>query len=305
MSLVKPITPCLWFDTDAREATEFYCSVFPDSHIDVATHIRTGPSSDCNLFYFRLCGQPFMALRAGSTLRFNPSLSFLVNFDPSRDAHAREHLDMLWAALSDGGRALMPLDAYSFSPHFGWVQDRFGLSWQLILSNPDGEPRPTIVPALMFTGDVCGKAEEAGAFYRSVFDDSRAGLRVPYPAGAEPDREGTTMFSDFRIGDTWIAAMDSAHPHGYGFHETVSFVLSCRDQAEIDRYWAQLSSVPEAEICGWCKDRFGLSWQVSPMLVDEVMASGDSERIERFIQAVMSMRKLDLAKLEAASAGTK
>ena len=124
-----------------------------------------------------------MAISAGPLFKFNPSVSFFVNFDPSRDPQAREHLDATWAKLSEGGQALMPLDAYPFSPRFGWVQDRYGVSWQLILTDPSGEPRPAIMPSLMFTGEVCGKAEEAGAFYRSVFDGSRAGRLVRYPEG--------------------------------------------------------------------------------------------------------------------------
>ena len=75
----------------------------------------------------------------------------------------------MWKALSEGGQALMPLQEYPFSPYYGWVQDRYGLSWQLYTTQPGGEPRPAIMPSLMFTGAVAGKAEEAGAFYRSVF----------------------------------------------------------------------------------------------------------------------------------------
>lgn len=104
-------------------------------------------------------------------------------------AIATEKLDRTWAQLIDGGKALMPLDAYPFSPRYGWAQDRFGLSWQLILADPSGEPRPAIVPALMFTGEVAGKAEEAGTFYRSVFDGSRAGQLVRWPAGSEHDAQ--------------------------------------------------------------------------------------------------------------------
>ena len=264
MSLVKPITPHLWFDTQAREAAAFYCDLFPESRIDSVTTLHDTPSGDCDVVAFTLHGQPFMAISAGPMFTFNPSVSFFANFDPSREPDAEARLDRTWAALIDGGQALMPLDAYPFSKRYGWVQDRYGLSWQLILSDPDGDPRPPIVPSLLFTGEVCGKAEEAGAFYRSVFDGSQAGQLVRYPEGAAPDAPGSVMFSDFRLSDTWLAAMDSAHPHGFGFNEAISFVVTCRDQDEIDRYWAQLSSVPEAEQCGWCKDRFGLSWQIVP-----------------------------------------
>jgi predicted 3-demethylubiquinone-9 3-methyltransferase (glyoxalase superfamily) len=301
MSLVKPITPHLWFDKQAKEAAAFYCSVFPESKIDAIVQLRDTPSGDCDVVSFSLRGHPFMAISAGPLFQFNPSVSFFVNFDPSRDPEARAQLDALWAALIDGGQALMPLDAYPFSQRYGWVQDRYGLSWQLILTDPAGEPRPAIVPSLMFTGRVYGKAEEAGAFYRSVFDGSKAGQLVRYPAGMAPDREGTVMFSDFRVGEGWFAAMDSGHPHGFGFNEAISFLVTCRDQAEIDRYWAQLSSVPEAEQCGWCKDRYGLSWQVAPQVMDEIMASGDQATIDRVTQAFLPMHKLDVAAIEAAA----
>ena len=198
----------------------------------------------------------------------------------------------------------MPLQEYPFSPRFGWVQDRYGLSWQLYTANPGAEARPAIVPALMFTGEVAGRAEEAGAFYRTVFEGSREGQLVRWPEGSKPDAPGTVMFSDFRLGDdNWFAATDSAHPHGFGFNEAISFVVACRDQAELDRYWAQLSSVPEAEQCGWCKDRFGLSWQVTPLVLDEVMHSGDQAAIDRVTQAFLPMHKLDVAAIERAAKG--
>lgn len=301
MSLVKPITPHLWFDTQAREAAAFYCSLFPDSQVDSIVRLRDTPSGDCDVVSFTLAGQPFMAISAGPVFTFNPSTSFLVHFDPARDGQAREQLDTMWARLIDGGQALMPLDAYPFSEHYGWVQDRYGLSWQLMLSPPGAPPRPCIVPVLMFTGEVYGKAEEAAKFYRSVFDDSEAGQMARYTEDSANDRAGTVMFSDFRLGDTWMAAMDSGHPHGFAFNEAISFLVTCRDQAEIDRYWAQLSSVPESEQCGWCKDRFGLSWQISPQGLDEMMTSGDEALVGRITQAVLDMHKLDVARIEAAA----
>lgn len=303
MPLAKPITAHLWFDTQAREAAEYYVSVFPDSRIDSLTQLHNTPSGDCDVLAFTLAGQPFMAISAGPLFKFNPSVSFMVNFDPSRDPQAREHLDALWAALSEGGQALMPLDEYPFSKRYGWVQDRYGLSWQLILSDPDGESRPLIVPALMFTGEMAGKAEEAGAFYRSVFDGSREGQLVRYPEGGEHDKPGTVMYSDFRLDETWFVAMDSAYPHGFSFNEAIAFMVTCRDQAEIDRYWAQLSSVPESEQCGWCKDRYGLSWQITPLVLGEIMTSDDQAAIDRVTQAFLPMHKLDVAKIEAAAKG--
>ncbi|MET0815473.1 MAG: VOC family protein [Pseudoxanthomonas sp.] len=300
MSLPKPITPHLWFDTQAREAAEFYCSVFPDSGIRSVVQIRDTPSGDCDVVSFELHGQPFMAISAGPHFKFNPSVSFFVHFDPSREPDAAARLERTWATLIEGGKALMPLDEYPVSKRYGWLQDRDGLSWQLILADPAGKPRPPIMPSLLFTGDVCGKAEEAGAFYRSVFEGSQQGELARYPEGMAPDQAGTLMYSDFRLGENWFAAMDSAREHGFAFNEAISFLVHCRDQAELDRYWTQLSSVPEAEQCGWCKDRYGLSWQITPVVLDELMNSGDQVIVDRVTAAFLDMKKLDVARIEAA-----
>ena len=163
----------------------------------------------------------------------------------------------------------MPLGEYPFSKRYGWIADRYGVSWQLILSDAEGDPRPTIVPSLLYTGEVCGKAAEARDYYISVFGDAERGQSALYPEGSEPDEPGTTMFSDFRLADSWLAAMDSAQEHHFGFNEAVSLMINCSDQAEIDHYWERLSAVPEAEQCGWLKDRFGVSWQVVPADLDD------------------------------------
>lgn len=300
----KPITIYLWYDREAREATKFYTSIFQDSAIDHVVRLPDTPSGEAELVSFHIGDQPFMAISAGPLFRFNPAISIMVNFAPSRDPRAREHLDAAWAALTEGGKVLMPLDAYPFSPHYGWVEDRYGLSWQLILTNPEGEPRPYVLPYLLFTGAVHGKAEEAGEFYRSVFPGSRPGRIVRHPPGQQYEREGTVLFSDFRLGEqTWFVAMDSGYPHGFSFNESISFMVECRDQAEIDRYWEKLSAVPGAERCGWCKDRFGISWQIVPESLGQMMRDGSPEQIARLTQAMFPMKKLDLAELERAFHG--
>ncbi|MEZ0471656.1 VOC family protein [Luteimonas salinilitoris] len=90
---------------------------------------------------------------------------------------------------------------------------------------------------------------------------------------------------------------------GFYCNEAISFMVHCRDQAEIDRYWEQLSAVSESEQCGWCKDRFGLSWQVTPVVLGEVMTSGDEETVARVTQAFLDMKKFDVAAIEAAAGG--
>lgn len=299
------IVPHLWFDDQAREAAEFYTSVFPDSAVTSVTTIRNVPSptGESDIVYFTLAGQQFMAISAGPVFTPNPSISFIVNFDPSRDPRARDNLDAAWAALSDGGAALMPLDTYPFSERYGWVADKYGFTWQLMLTDPAGEPRPFIVPSLLFVGDVAGKAREATDFYLSVFPDSQRGTLAPYPPDA-PEPEGAVMFTDFRLSDTWLTAMDSSSPdHGFTFNEAVSLLVPCDTQDEIDRYWKLLSADPAAEQCGWCKDSYGVSWQISPAVADEMLQNGTPEQVDRVTAAFMPMKKMDIETLRRAYDG--
>lgn len=300
---MQKIIPHLWFDTQAKEAAEFYTSIFtseggqPSSTITNVTTIHDTPSGDCDMVSFDLWGFSFKAISAGPIFTPNPSISFMVNFDPSQDTNARALIDTMWEKLSEGGKVLMPLGEYPFSKWYGWIQDKFGISWQLILTNPDGEPRPRIMPSMLFVGDVCGKAEEASDLYLSVFKDSQRGSIMRYPEGMSPDKEGSVMFTDFKLFDGWFVAMDSAQNHEFSFNEGISFVVNCEDQDEIDYYWEKLSAVPEAEQCGWLKDAYGVSWQVVPRVMDEMMSSGTSEQIDRVTQAFLPMKKFDLALL--------
>ena len=132
---------------------------------------------------FELEGYRFIALDGGPIFKINPSISFFLNFDPSRINNARGKMDILWKRFAAGGKVLMELQNYPFSEHYGWIQDRYGISWQFFLSDPGGETRPFIVPSLMFTGDVSGKAEEAINFYMSVFKNSEIGTLEHYPVG--------------------------------------------------------------------------------------------------------------------------
>lgn len=299
----QKIVPHLWFDREAKEAAKFYCSVFPDSKITSITTLYNTPSGNTDIVLFEFWGYKFQAISAGPLFQFNPSISFMVNFDPSQDKEARQRIDEVWVNLMEGGKALMPLGEYPFSERYGWVQDRYGLSWQLIYTNPEGEERPLIIPSLLFVGDIYGKAEEASDFYLSVFKNTKRGTIARYPSGMEPDQESMVMFTDFKLEGQWFSAMDSAREHGFNFNEAISFMVFCKDQEEIDYYWNKLSAVPEAEQCGWLKDKYGLSWQIVPSVMDKMMQDQDPEKIDRVTQAFLKMKKFDLATLQRAYDG--
>jgi predicted 3-demethylubiquinone-9 3-methyltransferase (glyoxalase superfamily) len=292
---VQGITPHLWFDKQAIEAAEFYSATLPDSKLTNVSTIHDTPSGDADIVSFELCGQPFMAISAGPLFRFTPSVSFLVR------CQTTDEVDDLWAKLSDGGTALMPLETYPHSDRYGWTEDRYGLSWQVM--HVDGAPEQRIVPTLMFVGDVCGKAQEAVDLYASLFPDSRVDEAFRYAEGEEPDRPGTTRYVGFVLAGQELAAMDSARAHDFGFNEAISFMIGCETQEEIDYYWDALSAVPEAEQCGWLKDRFGLSWQVVPTALDQLMGTGSKEQQARVTQAFLKMKKFDVAELRRAYEG--
>lgn len=306
---MQKIIPHLWFNNQALEAADFYTGVFPDSQITHASIIRDTPSGDCDIIHFTLWNKEFMAINAGPLFQFNPSVSFLVNYDPlffkgnaeDQEAAARESLEKAWQKLMDGGKALMPMGEYPFSQQYGWVQDQYGLSWQLMLTDPAGDSRPAILPLLMFTGKTLGRAEEAIHFYTSVFKESKLGTLARYPKGMNPDKAGTIMFADFKLEDTWLAAMDSAHQHGFEFNESVSLMVTCDDQAEIDYYWNQLSAIPEAEQCGWLKDKLGFSWQITSAEMENLMKTGTQEQVDRITKTFLRMKKIDIAAIRAAA----
>lgn len=244
-----------------------------------------------------LGGVRMTALNAGSEFRPTPMLSFIVNFDPSQDDDAEARLDTTWARLAEGGQVLMELGPYPFSRRYGWLQDRFGVAWQLMLTDPAGEPRPFIIPTLMFANDNVNRGKDAIEFYTSVFPDARVGNVVEYEEPQEEVVKGAVMFADFAVGDQWFAVMDSPRRHDFDFNEGVSLQVECADQAEIDYFWDKLSTVPEAEVCGWCKDRFGVSWQVVPRDVERLLSGGG-------FAAMLKMKKIVIDELENASSSS-
>lgn len=228
----------------------------------------------------------------------------MVNFDPAQEAQAREQLDELWGKLSEDGEVLMPLDTYPFSERYGWIKDKFGVTWQLILTDPRGEPRPFIIPSLMFSQAAQNKASEAIDFYLSVFQNAQDGLRTPYPTDTGPAKQGSSlMFADFMLEGQWLAAMDSGVAQDFTFNEAISLLVNCDTQDEIDYYWDKLSAEPAAEQCGWLKDKYGVSWQVSPTTLTTLLQEGSQEQVDRMVQAFLPMKKLDIAAIEAAYRG--
>jgi predicted 3-demethylubiquinone-9 3-methyltransferase (glyoxalase superfamily) len=141
--------------------------------------------------------------------------------------------------------------------------------------------------------------EEAAKFYTSIFPNSSVEKVTPYPSGTE--RAGQTMTVDFVLNGSKFVALNGGPD--FKFNESISFMVPCDDQAEVDRYWtALIEGGGEESMCGWLKDRFGLSWQVVPAHLDELLSGSDPVKAERVTQALFQMRKIVIADLEAAAA---
>jgi len=294
--MMQKIIPHLWFDKEAKEAAELYTSIFPGSKIHKSITLHNTPSGSTEIVSFELAGQSFQAISAGPLFKFNPSVSFHVRYK------SKQEVDAVWHTLLQGGQVLMDLGAYPFSERYGWLQDKYGLSWQIDYVG-DAEIKQVISPMIMFVGQVCGEAEQAVNFWSSVFSSGSFSRVMRYGQGEEPDREGTLRFGAFSLIGQELETMDSAHEHAFQFNEAISFIVNCDNQAEIDRYWQKLSAVPEAEQCGWLKDKYGFSWQIVPREMGRLLQSGSQEITDRVTQALLVMKKLDLARLQAAYEG--
>lgn len=291
---MERIVPHLWFNDNAKEAVNFYRTLFDDSKMMLEQKLDGTPSGENAAYYeFTLAGQLFGALNGGPHFTFNPAISISVNCETI------EETEVLWQKLIEGGRALMPLQEYTFSKLYGWVEDKYGLSWQVIYTE-GFEYEQKITMQLMFSGHMTGKANEAIKYYTDLFKDGVIGDFHEYEEGQAVQEDAKISHANFSILDTEILASDNGTQTDYTFNEAISLMVLCVTQAEIDYYWEKLSADPEAEQCGWLKDKFGVSWQIVPTNMNELMSRGTQAQIDAVTQEFLKMKKLDKNHLESA-----
>jgi len=302
----QKITPFLWFDSQGEEAAKFYVSIFQKSRVgNITRYNKTGfdvhhmPAGSVMTTEFEIEGMRFVALNGGPLFKFNPSISFLVA------CNQKEEVDILWSKLSQGGSpTIMELGSYPMSERYGWLQDKYGLSWQVMFVK-DRVIKQKIIPTLMFSEGQSGKAEAAVNLYTTVFHNSAIDHIMRYVKGEEPDKEGTVKHAGFTLEGQEFAAMDSAQVHNFGFNEAISFMVECQTQKEIDYYWGSLTANGGQEgVCGWLKDKFGVSWQVAPTVLNELLRGSDPEKVARVTNAFLKMKKFDTSELRKAYRGT-
>ncbi|MCT3663696.1 VOC family protein [Elizabethkingia anophelis] len=277
------IFPCLWCNRDAKESAEFYCQVF-GGKITVDTPV---------VINIELFGQKLMLLNAGPQFEKNPSISFLIN------CASEEDVQHYWDQLSEGGMVLMELDSYPWSKKYGWIKDKYGTTWQLYFGEMQEQ---RLVPTLMFMHRNNGKAMEAMEFYTSTFPESKIEGVLKYKDGGENGEDPENVqHAQFVINNYMLSCMDSSLDHKFDFSEGISLVIMTNDQKETDHLWNTLISGGGREsMCGWLKDQYGVSWQIVPKKLIELMNDTDPAKSQKVVQAMLKMQKIIIAHLEEA-----
>jgi len=279
----EKITPCLWYNGQAKEAAALYCSVFADAKITAQSPIVTA---------IEVSGQSFTLLDGGPMYHPNPSISFYYICDNA------EEFDRIWNTLSKEGMVMMPADKYPWSEKYGWLADKFGVSWQLAVSNIN-DVGQKITPSFLFTGNQYGRVDEAIEFYSSIFDTPVVEGILRYGNNELPDTEGKVKHAQISLNDQKFMLMESAGAHKVTFSEGISLTIHCESQQQIDHYWGKLTESGQESMCGWLKDKFGVSWQIIPTILSKIMS--DPAKAGKAAQAFMSMRKLNIEQIVQAS----
>lgn len=280
------IFPCLWFNENGGEAAEFYTQTF-GGKITANTNM---------VLNIELFGQKLMILNAGPQFEKNASISFMVLCE------TEEEVEKYWEKLSRSGIILMDLGEYPWSKKYGWVRDQFGVTWQVYLGEKQGDQK--IVPTLMFIHENNGKAQTAMELYTSVFPASKMGNILRYGQGVGNESHEIAeniQHAAFQIDGYTFFCMDNSYDHNFDFNEGISMVVMTENQEETDHYWNSLTKNGGREsMCGWLKDPFGVSWQIVPKKLLELMNDPNREKSMNVMTAMMKMKKIVIADLENA-----
>lgn len=275
-----------WHDGTAEDAAQLYLGLVPNSSITSVS--RAQPGGPALVVEVSLDGFPLALLNAGPMFRPNPSISLFMT------RRSESEVRTIFAGLKEGGKILMDLDTYPWSPLYGWVEDRYGMSWQVGVV-PEGAS-PSTAPALLFGGPLAGKAEEAQTLYASLLTGGKLGF-----VARSEENTGLVLYSEMELPGGKIIAMDSPYPHDFAFTEGMSLLVKAEDQAETDRLWdGFIADGGQASRCGWLKDKYGVSWQIVPKGFLELMF-GVPERVPRMMEVMMAMDKLDINVLRQAA----
>ncbi len=285
------IIPHLWFDKEAAEAVDFYTRILSDAKKNESCTIKDTPSGDAEVISFQLANLDMMAISGGPYFKLNESASLMIS------CKSKDDVQRLYDELSVGGAILMPLGEYFFNPYYVWLRDRFGLNWQLSWKE-ELEADYWIEHNFLFGGSACGRAEEALDFYATVIPNTHKGFVNRYNEGEAYDARAKINYGELVMEDRKMIFMDHGHGGDAEFTEAFSLMLICEDQDEVDFFTEKLSAVPEAQMCGWVKDQFGISWQIVPKVLRDAYQFATDRQLAEIHQAILKMKKLDVAIIE-------
>tara|TARA_B110001454_G_scaffold16145_1_gene14524 strand:+ start:18898 stop:19782 length:885 start_codon:yes stop_codon:yes gene_type:complete len=290
---MQKIYPCIWLNDRADEAAKFYVSLFEKSKIvftsfygKAGAEISGQKEGSVLTVDMEIEGMQIQLLNGGPHFKLNPSTSMYVWCKTEKE------IDKLWKRLSDQGAVLFELQKYPWAEKYGWCTDRFGLSWQVMI----GDGPAKIAPALLFTGKAFGKAEKAVNFYLSQFKNSKLEFMHKDPT------TNAVLHSVFKLDGVPFVLMEgpAKGKSDMTLNGAMSFAVNCKDQKEIDLYWESIKRKGSPENCGWIEDDFGVSWQIVPAVLSEMLKSPDTKKIESMMNAMFKMEKLEIEVLKTA-----
>ena len=279
------ITPMIRCTADGQSQAEHYCTIFQDAKITKTNPVVTT---------FEIYGQSLATINGweNDNARLNPSISFSLWITDADESKRIRDL------LSDGGSVMMPFQSYDRSPAYGWCNDKYGVSRQVMYDNRPESKTNMLVPSLMYVGANNGKTAEAMEFYTSIFPGSKIDFTRPYGENAMGENPAHLNHAEFKLVHQQFIAMDSWLDHKFTFNDGISLSVSCADQAEVDTYRnALIADWGEEVQCGRCKDKYGVSRQIVPIALWEALFQADTVASKYAMDAMLKMKKIIIADL--------
>lgn len=296
---MQQIIPTLWRNNDAQEMVDYYVQIFPKSKIlqtnyytEVGYELHRHEPGEVQDILFEIEGVKFSAINGGPAFTDSTAISFYYR------CNQKDKVQAIWDVISQNGEVITPMGEYSYSDSYGCAKDAFGVIWHVIHADETVDQK--IVPALLFAGELSGKAEQAMRYYASIFSDSEVGVISPREIGSNGGDYNSVVYGEFMLLGQHFIAKDGLRNSKMKFSEDVSLLVECESQEQIDEYWSRLSADPKAEICGWLKDKYGVSWQIVPSVLREMMRDGSKKQQKNITTAYLKMKKFNIRALERA-----
>lgn len=282
---ITPFIRCM--QNNGKDQAEYYCSIFPDAKITKENPV---------VVEFEIFGQSLATINGGQNGdgKLNPSISFSLWIKD------KDLTKQIWDKLVDGWDVMMEFNEYTRSPAYGRCNDKYGVSRQVMYDNREETHQHALVPSLLFVWANNGKAQEAMDLYTSIFPASRIDFIRKYAEGMG-ETIGNIAHAECKLINQQFIIAESGLDHKFQFNDGISLSVSCADQAEVDSYRNALIADGGSEVqCGRCKDKYGVSRQITPIGMEQYLFGPDLEKSNKAMQAMLQMKKLDIAKIQEA-----